>query len=270
VNAGVSLNEPPVRYESDSELRFLAGISRMLPPFRGAGRIATAMRALYRRRKRPLVQADVLGAKMILDPHEYVDSSLLFFPQLYDHREIRFLKERLKPGQVFLDAGTNIGFYSLVCAKCVGPSGRVVAVEADPEIVARIKEHVALNTLTNVSVCHVGLSDKEETLRLGINHSGNRGSTSFLADDQPDSVMVPCKPLGKLLEELKIPQVHYAKFDIEGFGVKVIRQYFDSIPDERLPLGLIAEKEEGIIPVLTSRGYKVVSESSFNLVCERG
>ena len=42
------------------------------------------------------------------------------------------------------DIGSNIGFFALLAAKLVGPQGRVVAFEADPEIATRLREHLVL------------------------------------------------------------------------------------------------------------------------------
>jgi len=51
------------------------------------------------------------------------------------------LAEHLHLGMTFYDLGANIGFFTLLAAKLVGPSGRVVSVEADPEIAARLREN---------------------------------------------------------------------------------------------------------------------------------
>ncbi|MBS4022569.1 MAG: hypothetical protein KGZ79_09115 [Dethiobacter sp.] len=76
--------------------------------------------------------ADVLGFKMKLCEAEFVDYQLLYQPHLYDPLETGFLKSMLKPGDMFLDIGAYIGFYSLLAYAAVGDGGKVLAVEADP------------------------------------------------------------------------------------------------------------------------------------------
>lgn len=257
------------REEDDSELRVLAALSRALPRLRGAGRVAELLRAIYRRKERSPLEACVLGKRMRLDPREYVDSSLLFFPQLYDHREIAFMRREVRPGDVFLDAGANIGFYSLLASDWVGPTGRVVAIEADPYSHRILTENLRLNGVRNVDARLEGLSDREETLRLGVNLGGNRGSSSFLADDQREGVQVRCRPLTSLVRDLGVERIHFAKFDIEGFGGRVLREYLADLPDARLPVGMIVEKEDGVAELLSGRGYRVATESSFNWVWAR-
>jgi FkbM family methyltransferase len=226
---------------SDPELQLLMNLSRWVPAIRGLGRVVVAIRALYRRKRRAAVMAEVLGVRMVLDPHEYVDSALLFFPQFYDPAEFGYLRRVLKPGHTFLDAGCNIGIYSLVASRLVGNMGHVLAIDADPFSVERCALNAKLSGCDNISVLHRGLSDKTETLCLGI-VDGNRGSTSFTADDQTNAIMVDCVSLPDLLLQIGRTRVDYAKFDIEGYGIKVLSKFLKSTPAIEWPRGIIAEK----------------------------
>jgi FkbM family methyltransferase len=60
------------------------------------------------------------------------------------------LRQQLRPGMIFYDLGANIGFFSLLAARLVGPTGRVVSFEADPEVAERLRENVARNNLSHV------------------------------------------------------------------------------------------------------------------------
>lgn len=55
----------------------------------------------------------------------------------------RFLLRRLRPGDVVVDVGANVGFFSLLAACLVGPSGRVVAVEPCPATLAYLRRNLA-------------------------------------------------------------------------------------------------------------------------------
>ena len=121
------------------------------------------------------MRAEVLGAQMVLDPAETVDGNLLFQPQLYDRAEIAFIRRRLRPGDVLLDIGSNIGVYTLVAASLVGATGRVLAVEADPTCYGRLSQNVWRSTGSRTFWRAMsGVSDKTETLRLSLQTSGNR------------------------------------------------------------------------------------------------
>jgi FkbM family methyltransferase len=55
------------------------------------------------------------------------------------------VREQVRAGMTVYDVGANIGFFSLAMARLVGPKGRVVAFEADPEIAARLRDHAERN-----------------------------------------------------------------------------------------------------------------------------
>lgn len=57
----------------------------------------------------------------------------------------------VNPGETVLDIGCGAGVDTLVAACLVGPTGRVVGVDATPEMVARARANLALTSLTNVS-----------------------------------------------------------------------------------------------------------------------
>ena len=64
----------------------------------------------------------------------------------------RILTELLRPGMVFYDWGANIGLFSLLAARLVGPTGRVFSFEPDPDTAARLERNVARNGYQNTSV----------------------------------------------------------------------------------------------------------------------
>src|SRR5687768_276637 len=104
----------------DNELKLWLQATRRLPRIRGSGRMAGLVQRVYNRKPRPRVRVPVLDFTMDLDPSECVDGALLFAPQLYDHREFQLLRSLVRPGDAFLDAGANIGIYSLVASELVG------------------------------------------------------------------------------------------------------------------------------------------------------
>ena len=62
------------------------------------------------------------------------------------------LLDHLRPGMTFYDLGANIGYFSLLAAHLVGPSGRVVSFEADPENALRLRENLASNNYLHALV----------------------------------------------------------------------------------------------------------------------
>lgn len=74
---------------------------------------------------------------------------------------VSWLEQELRPGDVFLDIGANIGIYSLLAAQMVGPEGRVYGVEPHAVNAAALLENVAANDVADrVSVLTVALSSQ--------------------------------------------------------------------------------------------------------------
>ncbi len=260
----------------DTELKLLLSATRRLPRVRGAGRLAGYAQRFYNRRPRERVRVPVLDFTMELDPSECVDGALLFAPQLYDHREFSLLRELIKPGDVFLDAGANIGIYSLVASRLVGGAGEVIAIEASAENYSWLKSNCESSGAKNVRALHVGLSDKPEKLRMACSFYGNKSGNSFLKES-PIGEWVDCLPLHDVLLKNGVRKIDGAKFDIEGFEFKVLQPFFASAPKELWPRFLIFEHNADLVAksggdvraLLHSAGYAVRLVADQNYLAER-
>ena len=69
-----------------------------------------------------------------------------------ERRELEIVRQHLRPGMTFYDVGANIGIFSMMAARIVGPEGQVIAFEADPEIADRLREHARRNSFSWVNV----------------------------------------------------------------------------------------------------------------------
>ena len=83
---------------------------------------------------------------MALDLNDHMASQIFWFGY-YSRDVVQCLKARLKPGDAFIDGGANIGEITLVAAKAVGPSGRVVSFEPVDAIRSKLVRNIAVNQL---------------------------------------------------------------------------------------------------------------------------
>ncbi|SDI27716.1 methyltransferase, FkbM family [Pseudomonas flavescens] len=81
----------------------------------------------------------------------------------YENDETAFLKSVFGEGEVFLDVGANLGWYSLVLGRQC-PQGRIFAFEPIPSTVAVLERNIRLNRLTNVEPVAMGLFDRQDEL----------------------------------------------------------------------------------------------------------
>jgi predicted RNA methylase len=71
---------------------------------------------------------------------------------VFDEEVVRVGSESLSPGNTVLDVGANLGQMTVLFARAVGPTGRVLAFEADNYIADLLRLNVGLNGLTNVDI----------------------------------------------------------------------------------------------------------------------
>jgi FkbM family methyltransferase len=121
------------------------------------------------------------GIQLALNPADPVASGALLFG-VYENAEIRFFERYLRPGMTVVDVGANIGLYSAIAARAVGPEGRVVALEPDPESFSYLLKTLACNGFRNVEAFQVAASSAAGSARL-FRNPDNRGDSRLYADD---------------------------------------------------------------------------------------
>lgn len=133
----------------------------------------------------------------------------------YEPHVTRIFQERVKPGMYVLDIGANIGFFTLLSAALVGPSGSVMAIEPNPENAKLVELSRRANGFENVTIVQAGAGRALGLLVLNTAYSN--GTTSALSDDAAqlaDATTVPCLRIDDIFPEDK--PVGFIKIDIEG------------------------------------------------------
>ncbi len=133
-----------------------------------------------------------------------------------------FIRRRLQPGDGFVDVGANIGYFSLFAARQVGPTGRVVSVEASPEIFASLAANLTRNG-SNIRALNFAASDQPGRLELFAGDDGNCGSSTIAgAPGATAKFEVEAAPLDTLLAPDEIAKARLIKVDVEGAEAAVV------------------------------------------------
>ena len=246
----------------DAELCTLLLITRRLPRMRGAVRLAILARRFYLRKKRFPVLADVMGFKMKLDPEDWVQGGLLFWPQLWDFNEFEFLERNLRPGDTFLDVGAHVGFNSLRVSKLVGPSGFVLSVEAAPDLFRRLQEHLEMNAIQNVRAVNFAASDCRATMNLSRPDIDNSAGRSILSNDR-EGTLVQCVPLADLVRECGLSKIAGGWFEIAGGEFKALSRYFQDCDRSLWPGFLVVEHNLGWMPKAGGDVFALLNELGY-------
>jgi FkbM family methyltransferase len=144
-------------------------------------------------------------------------SATLWVDSNYADNDKAILRQVLRPGDTYVDAGANIGDLTLFGANLVGPQGAVLAIEAHPRTFSYLEQNILLNP---------ELAGRCHTLNYAV--GANEGTLNFSnqrSDDQnrvtEKGIEVPVQKLDKLLRD--VPAVRLLKIDVEGFEKFVIK-----------------------------------------------
>ncbi|MEM6621056.1 MAG: FkbM family methyltransferase [Pseudomonadota bacterium] len=166
----------------------------------------------------------------------------------------------------FVDAGANAGLYTLsVRAEAQGKSIRILAIEPDPENLARLQFNLAASDASEVTVAPVALSDQAGTAHITVDHA-NRGELS-LADK---GTQVTTRPLLDLVVEAGFPRIDALKIDIEGIEDRVLAHFLDNAPPALLPHLVVIEAQRGAdtpaLARLLAANYVMAKRTKMNAV----
>lgn len=170
----------------------------------------------------------------------------------------------LKKGDVFLDLGANLGYFSLLAANLVGNSGKVIAFEPNPQNLQLIYASIFRNQFSNITVYPFAASDRLRIVKL-LTVGSNAGVVMPLSPHKVFHLLAQSIPLDTLLHGQG--QIDLIKIDIEGHepfaltGMNgVIRKHRPTIITEFHPFIMKANNHidpENYLRQITQYGYRL-------------
>jgi FkbM family methyltransferase len=160
----------------------------------------------------------------------------LFFFNRYEKAIGDLVRSLVKPGDVCIDVGANIGAITLKLAFAAGLDGRVFAVEPHPRMVDRLRANIELNGLRNISVIPYALSERTGTACLYAAESDyfHQGRSSLESSDGLTNKISIEKITGKILEkQITKRPVKFLKIDVEGHDFIVLKELAAVIETDR-------------------------------------
>ncbi|KPF71955.1 hypothetical protein IP88_10380 [alpha proteobacterium AAP81b] len=146
----------------------------------------------------------------------------------------RFLLSVTHPGEVFVDIGANIGYYSILGGWRVWPDGQVWSFEPQPDLYAMLSDNMMVNGFSAMARRHrVALSDRPGTAEMRIFEGYLAASTlrspsaDFIAHTEQETgrksstLTVPLVRLDDIMRD--VPAIDVMKIDAEGYEPAIIR-----------------------------------------------
>ncbi len=136
-----------------------------------------------------------------------------------------------KPNDVFLDIGAFMGYGTMRIADYMQGQGRIIAVEADPDIAAILRKNIEANNLDCVTVVETAVSDVQETVTFyktsNTINSLNEGVLEKLGHSGFKEISVQTKRIDEILKEQSINKIDKMNITINGGEMKALKSMRD-------------------------------------------
>jgi FkbM family methyltransferase len=169
----------------------------------------------------------------------------------YDPTVAAFLRERVKPGDVCVDVGANVGVYVLQFAHWAAPSGLVVAFEPNPGALAVLRKHVRFNGLVDrVTLVPAAVSERAGSAVLyaaGADGMSRLGEPNSAMAGRAREIGVATVTLDEYCERSSLSP-DWLFVDIEGFEVAALEGARNLIKSRGREMGIVIEMHPNVWP----------------------
>lgn len=180
----------------------------------------------------------VQGSKMRLDLKDEGISKDLVLDGIREPESTKEIKKIVKPGDVVVEAGANIGYYALMESQLVGKKGKVYAIEPIAENVKCLKNNIKLNNYPNIEVFQIAIGEKEKMAKMHIASHSNWNSFINHRRGIIGTKDIKVTSLDNFLKNKRHPNL--IRMDVEGYEYNIIKGMKNTLKSKR-PLKLFIE-----------------------------
>ena len=247
--------------------------------------------------------AEVWAGKMFLHPN---DAFRLSIYGIHGTHDFKIIKNNVKDGDNVIDLGANIGYFTLILAKLVGPTGKVFAFEPDPRNLALLKKNVEYNNYKNVIIVPKAVSNVNDKCTLYTGQKTFGQNKIYKPKKTKTQKFIPIDSETVRLDDFfktngLLDKISFIKMDVEGAeflalsGMKEILklnknikifteaeisyledagssydQFIDLLTENDFTFSLVDNRSETLTKVNKSQLEKILNdEGSVNIFCVR-
>jgi len=149
------------------------------------------------------------GFKMIVDLGEWIGQHI-YMTGSFEPSTARLMNSLLREGDIAIDVGANIGFFTLLASRKVGASGKVHAFEPVPSTVCALRRNLDINAAQNVVVHAIALSNRSGIVTVYEGPARNKGLSSM-------------RPVDGAARQLAVRSAAFDDLDVETARLRLIK-----------------------------------------------
>jgi FkbM family methyltransferase len=195
--------------------------------------------------------------------------------QLYESETSNFIGSILQPGDTFVDIGAHVGYFSMLAAQLVGPSGAVFSFEPELSNYQHLLEHIELNGVANVRPLHMAVGAAPAVAEFFVNADNDGGHALWEVGRHPFNERTRHAPQSRKVFVTSLDQIFQGrdmrtlkaiKIDAEGAEFAVLIGARELLRRHRVPF-IVAEinrfalesmgaSERHVREMMTDLGYE--------------
>jgi len=174
--------------------------------------------------------------------------SKLIYCYNFELLERKFVNAFLRPGDIFVDVGANIGIFSLIASELVGKKGLVYAFEPCPVTYRRLKHNIKLNNFYNIYCHQLALSDNncQQSIILSLDgfDAWNSLAKPAMGESFSSEIINTMRWDDFVIQHQLQDKVSLMKIDVEGWESYVLSGGMETLSREDAPVLLIEFTEQ--------------------------
>lgn len=165
----------------------------------------------------------------------YCPYNMVEYVSLISREENILTRFNPQSGETIIDIGAHLGRYSIIGSKRVGKEGRVISIEANPDVYSILMKNISLNGLDNVLTLNYAAFSQHTKIKFYKGDSGdvqnNQFGTvmtdidNFSTKGLDEYVEVNAVTVDSILLEqgLDVNRIKWIKIDVEGAEFEVVK-----------------------------------------------
>ena len=137
----------------------------------------------------------------------------------YEPETTALFKKIIRPGMVIIDIGAHIGYYTRLFARLVGPTGKILAFEPEPDNFRLLQKNTS--RFENIKLFNLAISDQNGKISF-YKVKNSTGCHSVIPQDQAEIINVNATTIDSFIAREKIKHIDIIKIDIEGGEAKAL------------------------------------------------